>query len=55
MSRKDYREIASILTAHANAIPLATFLSLVNAFAMMLAIDNPRFSRERFLDAICAK
>lgn len=46
MSRKDYVVLAQILAAHQAAD------GLVSDIANWLQNDNPRFSRDRFLEAV---
>lgn len=51
MTRKDYVAVAEILSDHGDWIPSDEFASMVNAFADLMAEDNERFLRERFIDA----
>lgn len=52
MTRKDYVEVAKILSNHNKDIPPATFQSLVFHFAMMFQNDNSRFDSVRFANAV---
>ena len=51
MSRKDYRNTAEILSIFKNSMTNEDYSLLVNKFAFMFSLDNPRFSREKFRDA----
>lgn len=65
MTRKDYILIASAIWASANRMPVsltdqhhnnvldAAIRSVAESVADTLADDNPRFDRERFLEAAC--
>lgn len=53
MSRKDYVPMAALIKSHAAGSPIA-FAVLINYaedLADLLASDNPRFDRARFLAA----
>lgn len=53
MTRKDYEKIAAVIKGmpdHAATLR-AQKASCASSFADMLAADNPRFDRERFLKA----
>ena len=55
MTRKDYALIASVLARFTNLdspAPIsATATAIADALAARLKMDNPRFSRDRFLAA----
>lgn len=57
MSKKDYVAIAALLRDHAETImdptqaPDIALRDLVDGVADLFAADNPRFDRERFLNA----
>ena len=46
MTRKDFRAIAKILSRREG------FVLMVDSFANFLENENPRFDRQRFLDAV---
>jgi hypothetical protein len=52
MTRKDYVEVAKILSNHNKDIPPATFQSLIFHFAQMFYNDNSRFDTVRFENAV---
>jgi len=51
MTRKDYVATAEILKYASNKIHPAVFSKVVNDFAEMFAVDNPRFDVKRFHEA----
>ena len=51
MTRKDYVAVADILSKYGERILIWDFDNLVNDFADLMAEDNPRFMRERFVQA----
>jgi hypothetical protein len=55
MTKKDFEKIAAILKRNRESTTLVTdhlFLNQITSdFAVMLAEDNPRFDRKRFLEA----
>ena len=51
MTRKDYVATAEILKYASNKIHPAVFSKIVNDFAEMFAVDNPRFDVTRFHEA----
>lgn len=54
MTKKDYVAIAAVLAGYVYTDP-RDYQSLVFRMADMLARDNPRFNRDRFLAACAAK
>ena len=50
MSKQDYVLIAAVLAETRNVEPTSRKL-LAEAFAEVLALNNPRFDRERFIAA----
>ncbi len=48
MTRKDYVAVAEILNFASDKAHPALFSKLVNDFAEMFAVDNPRFDITRF-------
>lgn len=55
MTRKDYELIAAVLKSEleiANAVYAASVRNLAYTFADRLASDNPKFDREKFLNAV---
>jgi hypothetical protein len=51
MTRKDYVATAEILKYASNKTHPALFSKIVNDFAEMFAVDNPRFDVNRFHEA----
>jgi hypothetical protein len=51
MTRKDYRAVAEILSISKDAMAPEEYTFLVNKFAYMFQMDNPRFNRDKFRDA----
>ena len=51
MTRKDYVAISDILSKYGQRILVWDFDNLVNDVADLMAEDNPRFMRDRFVDA----
>lgn len=51
MTRKHYREIANIIRSAALQHDPTTAEYIAREMAMLLASDNPNFSRRQFLDA----
>jgi hypothetical protein len=51
MTRKDYIATAEILKYASNKTHPALFSKIVNDFAEMFAVDNPRFDVNRFHEA----
>ena len=51
MTRKDYVATAEILKFASNKTHPAIFSKIVNDFAEMFAVDNPRFDVKRFHEA----
>ena len=51
MTRKDYVATAEILKYASNKTHPALFSKMVNDFAEMFAVDNPRFDVNRFHEA----
>jgi hypothetical protein len=51
MTRKDYVAVSEILSSQGDWIPSKVFNELVNEFADLMAEDNERFLRERFVDS----
>ena len=51
MSKKDYVEIARILTLSKDSMPHGTYLDLVYNFADLFAEDNPNFNEIKFANA----
>ena len=54
MTRKDYVETANILNSKVDEIDFSILADLAEQFAEMFANDNPRFSHQRFIDAVFA-
>jgi hypothetical protein len=52
MSRKDYKLIVKILNRQAQHMTLAAFMSLVEDFCTELRVDNERFNKEKFMNAL---
>jgi len=55
MTRKDYIATASILASVRDEMYLDVHGKLCEAFANVMAADNPRFDRERFYSAANGK
>lgn len=51
MTRKDYVEVAKILSTFQGAIDEFTFEELILEFSDFFAEDNPRFNAEKFESA----
>ena len=51
MTRKDYVSVAEILNYASDKTHPAVFSKMVNDFAEMFAVDNPRFDVTRFHEA----
>jgi hypothetical protein len=51
MTRKDYVSTAEILFSIKHAVTPEIHSHLVNEFAKMFQVDNPRFDRSRFEQA----
>jgi len=51
MTRKDYVAISELLNTYAPLIDEDTFDLLIHDFAGLMALDNPRFSPDRFTSA----
>jgi len=51
MTRKDYVATAEILNYVSNKTHPAVFSKMVNDFAEMFAVDNPKFDVKRFHEA----
>jgi len=51
MTRKDYEALAKELRQVPSVDQYETWIGCVNAVARVLAADNPRFNRDRFLRA----
>ena len=51
MSRKDYRNTATILSVFQGEMSEEAYLLLVDKFAFMFKIDNPNFNRDKFQTA----
>jgi len=54
MTRKDYVETANILNEYVDEIDFLILSDIAENFAEMFANDNPRFSHQRFIDAVFA-
>jgi len=54
MTRKDYVETANILNEYVDEIDFAILSDIAENFAEMFQNDNPRFSHQRFIDAVFA-
>ena len=54
MTRKDYVETANILNEYVDEIDFTILADIAENFAEMFANDNPRFSHQRFIDAVFA-
>ena len=54
MTRKDYVETAKILNEYVDEIDFSILADIAENFATMFANDNPRFSHQRFIDAVFA-
>lgn len=54
MTRKDYVETANILNEYVDEIDFSILADIAENFAEMFANDNPRFSHQRFIDAVFA-
>lgn len=54
MTRKDYVETANILNEYVDEIDFAILSDIAENFAEMFQSDNPRFSHQRFIDAVFA-
>ena len=54
MTRKDYVETANILNSKVDEIDFSILADLAEQFAEMFEKDNPRFSHQRFIDAVFA-
>ena len=52
MTRKDYILIVRILNRHATHLTQEAFMALVNTFCDELKRDNPRFEKEKFMNAL---
>lgn len=50
-TRRDYIAISDILNKNIYYIQPSIFENLVGAFADYMLADNPRFDRDRFIDA----
>lgn len=51
MTRKDYRATATILTIFKGEMSEEAYALLVDKFAFMFQLENPRFSRDKFAQA----
>lgn len=51
MTRKHYRATAEILSISKNAMAPEEYSFLVDKFAYMFKLDNPRFNRDKFREA----
>jgi hypothetical protein len=54
MTRKDYVETANILNSKVDEIDFIILADIADKFAEMFENDNPRFSHQRFIDAVFA-
>jgi hypothetical protein len=54
MTRKDYVETANILNEYVDEIDFSILADIAENFAEMFSNDNPRFSHQRFIDAVFA-
>jgi hypothetical protein len=52
MTRKDYVEVANILSNHKKFLPEVSLESLIFDFSEMFLKDNSRFDVDRFVDAV---
>jgi len=52
MTQKHYRALAAALSRAASDIPAPTFRRLVHNIADILAEENSRFVRQKFINAI---
>lgn len=52
MSRKHYKEMAAVFKKHRANMPHHLFLVMLADFCDMLQNDNPRFDRQRFMEAV---
>jgi hypothetical protein len=58
MTRKDFTLIADVLNAHHNQpgpVPVFTVQAIAVSLASELAKTNPRFNKERFINACLKK
>ena len=51
MTRKDYVEVARILSKYKETVSEKDFIDLSDDFSYMFEKDNPRFNSEKFLEA----
>lgn len=52
MSRKHYTQLAAIFKRHYGSMPRALYLVMLADVCDMLQQDNPRFDRQRFMEAV---
>jgi len=51
MTRRDYRNTATILTIFKGEMSEEAYALLVDKFAFMFQVDNSRFNRDKFAQA----